>query len=653
MDFFEHQDKARRKTHVLIVYFSIAVALIILAVYVVFAGFLLYVNERRSGGETTLWFPQVFAAVTGGTLAIVTGGSIFKFIELARGGEVVARSLGGRPVLANTRDLAERVLLNVVEEMAIASGMPVPPVYLLDNEAAINAFAAGTSPQNAVIGVTRGAIEVLKRDELQGVIAHEFSHILNGDMRLNLRLIGILNGILLIAMIGYLLMRTSSSSSGFSSSGKKGGNPLPLLGLGLFIVGYVGVFFGNLIKSAVSRQREFLADASAVQFTRLPDGIAGALKKIGGFKRHSRLHSERAEEASHMFFGNGVAAPLFDLLATHPPLDERIRRIDPTFDGEFGRAEKVDYTAADLVDPNTLAARRATLAEVHAVAVAGAQTVGTESAATVEQVGVPRRGHIQYAAALLSSLPSDLVAESKDPLGAVAVVYALLLAERDADVRQRQLDYLAAEADPKANAELSRVAPLVARTNPEDKLPLVSMVLPALHALSARQLEAFRRDAMHLIRADRQLSLFEYGVQRLVLKRLIPRLERRQPKVAQQSRFAPLAPAAGDLLSALAYCGTRDASQAEHAFGLASGKLPTGGVVALLPRDQCDLKSVDAALDQLVTLAPPMKRMVLEACAECIAADGRVTVEEGELLRIIADALDCPMPPLLPARQSE
>jgi Zn-dependent protease with chaperone function len=649
MDFFEHQERARRKTTLLVVYFVAAVVLIILSVYLAIAGILFYGEARHGQGRSDiLWYPDVFAAVSLGTIVIISTGSLFKMAQLSSGGEVVARALGGRPIVSNTRDLDERVLLNVVEEMAIAAGTPVPRVFLLDDESAINAFAAGTSPQNAVIGVTRGTIATLSRDELQGVVAHEFSHILNGDMRLNIRLIGILNGILLIATIGYILMRTSSSRS----SNNKKGNPLPLVGICLYAIGYIGVFFGHLIKSAVSRQREFLADASAVQFTRLPDGISGALKKIGGFVSGSRLKTPSAEEASHMFFGNGLANPFVQLMATHPPLVERIRRIDPTFNGRFEPTTPAVHTPQDLVDPHTLAARLAGAQGVHAAAVAGVRAFASAPAAAVAQVGAPRPVHLEYAASLIASLPAKLASAVQDPLGAAATVYALLLDNEEPDVRRIQLEYLASKADPGAHQETLRLAPFGGEVNAETKLPLVSMVMPTLASLSPKQLAAFRDDVNALIKADKKVSLFEYAVHRLVQKRLLPRLERKQPAEARFDRLASLASAVSGLLSTLAHSGTRDENQAVHAFELGVEKLQSQSVrVDLLARHQCGLKVVDTALDQLAVATPRIKKRVIEACAACICADHLVTVEEGELLRVISDALDCPMPPLLDSKQ--
>ncbi|HVU87706.1 MAG TPA: M48 family metallopeptidase [Pirellulales bacterium] len=648
MDFFEHQEQARRRTGLLVVYFVLAVISIIVAVYLAVVA--VFVGTQGDAGDA-LWQPEVLGPVAGGTLLVIVVGSLYKMADLARGGEVVARSLGGRPVLANTTELRERVLLNVVEEMAIASGTPVPPVFLLDHESAINAFAAGTTPQNAVIGVTRGTIETLKRDELQGVIAHEFSHILNGDMRLNLRLMGLLNGILLIAMIGYVLMRSGSTYTiGFSrSSGeRKGGNPLPLLGLLLYIIGYIGVFFGHLIKSAVSRQREYLADASAVQFTRLPDGIVGALKKIGGLVQGSRLTTPQAEEASHMYFGNGLAAPFLELLATHPPLAERIRRIDPSFDGKYPAVELVEYSAADVVDPQRFAAQRERPAAVHAQAAAGAQSFAFQPAAAVAHVGAPRIEHLDYAAALVASLPAELVDNVRDPLGAVATVYALLLDDRRAEIREKQLAYLATQADPRANQETLRIAPAVGLVKPEAKLPLVSMVLPALKRLSPAQLTAFRNDVVFLTRADNTINLFEYAVHRLVLKRLLPRLEEAPQARQKYTSLAQVLPACRALLSTLSYAGTRDDALAARSFAAGAEKLGATPVpLELLPRAECGLVAFDRALDTLAGTAPALKKSVLEACAACIGADAQVSVEEGELLRVISDAFACPMPPLV------
>ena len=338
MDFFERQDQARRNSKLLAVYFIAGVAMLIVAVYIAVAAIFVGLNSRhhRSSSPATeearsansLWNPQLFLGVAVATLAVIGMGSAFKTLELAKGGSVVATNLGGRLVNPSTTDPDERKLLNVVEEMAIAAGIPVPQVYLLPDERGINAFAAGHSTSDAVVAVTEGTMKLLTRDELQGVIGHEFSHILNGDMRLNLRLMGIVFGILCLAVIGRVLLQIRGRSS-------RDRNPLPLLGLALLVIGWVGVLFGRLIQAAVSRQREFLADASSVQFTRNPAGLEGALKKIGGLSYGSKLEAAHAEEASHMFFGNGMGESFLHIMDTHPPLAERIRAIDPSFDGTF------------------------------------------------------------------------------------------------------------------------------------------------------------------------------------------------------------------------------------------------------------------------------------------------------------------------------
>jgi len=325
MDFFDRQEKARRNTKLLVVYFVLGVALLIASVYL--AALLIFAgvgsgHHRFSDAPIhfALWNPKLFFGVVVGTLAVISIGSISKTAELAQGGSAVAEMLGGRLVNSSTTDPDERKLLNVVEEMALASGVPVPHVYVLDNERGINAFAAGHSTSDAVVTVTRGCMTVLKRDELQGVIGHEFSHILNGDMRLNLRLMGMIFGILCLAVVGRVLLQVRSGSS-------RDRNPLPLVGRALLLIGWIGMVFGRLIQAAVSRQREFLADASSVQFTRNPAGLSGALQKIGGLSYGSKLEAAHAGEASHMFFGNGMGESLFGLMDTHPPLEERIERL--------------------------------------------------------------------------------------------------------------------------------------------------------------------------------------------------------------------------------------------------------------------------------------------------------------------------------------
>src|SRR5208282_3509511 len=409
MDFFAQQDKTRRKTKLLVFYFALAVAALIVAVYfaslVIFTGAQSHYHRHGEEPQFALWNPQLFLGVAAGVLTVILIGSGYKTIALAQGGSVVSEMMGGRPVNPNTTDPDERKLLNVVEEMAIASGVPVPQVYVMDTEDGINAFAAGHKPGDATITVTRGCMKLLSRDELQGVIGHEFSHILNGDMRLNLRLMGIIFGILCLAVIGRVHLYTRSRSS-------KDKNPLPLLGLVLIIIGWVGVFFGRLIQAAVSRQREFLADASSVQFTRNPAGLAGALKKIGGLSYGSKLEAAHANEASHMFFGNGMGESFFHLMDTHPPLAERIRAIDPSFDGGF--------PPVSIAEPEVIARRVAPPPLRPPIpfpfpgtpraqgGLAGLAPPVIAAQAVMADAGTPTLAHLRYAEGLRVAIPESL-----------------------------------------------------------------------------------------------------------------------------------------------------------------------------------------------------------------------------------------------------
>jgi hypothetical protein len=349
-----------------------------------------------------------------------------------------------------------------------------------------------------------------------------------------------------------------------------------------------------------------------------------------------------------MYFGNGLAAPLLQLMATHPPLAERIRRIDPRFDGTFPATPHVSHEEVELIDPQTLALRRAAPVNVHEAAVTGAMALAGDPAAAVATIGTASPRVIDYADSLVSSLPPAVATTMRDPLGAVATVYALLLSDRDAQVRRAQLEYLDRQADRNAAAETRRIAPYVAGVAAEARLPLVSMALPALKGLSPRQRDAFGNDVRWLIKADKNVTLFEYAVNRLIVTRLVDRLEKKRAQPRAPRTVASLVPAVAGVLSTLAHWGATDTEQAHAAFAKGAGQLPGGGAgIELLPRDQCQLPLFDASLDRLAGIAPRFAKPILEACAVTITFDGKATVEEAELLRIIADALNCPMPPIV------
>ncbi len=653
MDFFQHQDQARRNSRLLIVYFVVTVVMVITAVYFALIGILELTTRGTEHPVHILeWHPQLLACVVGSVLTLIATGSIYKTWMLGSGGEHVAVSLGGIQVPANSRNLEERILLNVVEEMALAAGTPVPPVYLLQDELGINAFAAGTTPQNAVIGITRGAIQTLTRDELQGVIAHEFSHILNGDMRLNLRLIGLLHGILIIALLGYMLIRVliqfPTRSSRSDNEGKSAIGivaALFLVGGSLVAIGYIGVFFANWIKSAVSRQREFLADASAVQFTRNPSGIADALKKIGGWSQHAKLKSARATEASHMFFGSGVATLMF---ATHPPLQVRIKRIEPRFDGKFEVTNEVKHSLSDLIDPRSLSMQLAPNdSATHRSAQSGADLMESNPQTAVDVIGEPTQAHIDHAHGLIEELDERIAMGVRDPLGAVAMIYGLLLAPSGDETRSSQWLELEQTCDPRALAELKRLLPRIDKLKVEQRLPIVCLSLPALHEMSPPQFNAFRQTVRKLIEADRKWSIFEFAVQRFITKRLVQRLSSDRIKAPPQLNFAKTKDAFQVVLSSLAYVGDNQGDP-KNAFEKGGAVVrPALGAMELLPQDKCKLRDLDLALDSLSNVAPKIRKLLLDAFAECIAADQNVTLDETELLRVISDALGCPMPPII------
>lgn len=645
MDFFARQDQARRNTKWLVVYFILAVVLIVASVYFAFL-FIFHgaANYQHRGQPPVfaLWDPKLFFLAAGGTLAVIACGSLVKTAQLASGGSAVAESLGGRLVAANTNDPAERKLLNVVEEMAIASGVPTPQVYVMDDERGINAFAAGHNLNDAAIGVTRGCITTLKRDELQGVIGHEFSHILNGDMRLNLRLMGIIFGILCLAVIGRILLH--------SRGGNRGKNPLPLVGLVLILFGWIGVLFGRLIQSAVSRQREFLADAAAVQFTRNPDGLSGALQKIGALAEGSRMESEHATEASHMFFGNAVRKPFFNAFATHPPLAERIRAIDPHWDGKFAQISPVETEDYELAGDHTKKSPSPFPPIIPGFpagvsGLTGAAAISTK--AILPSLGNPTSQHLRYAVELRDLLPESVRAAARHPQRACALLYALLLSDDEA-TRQSQLTQLADCTDAATYEQTVALGPEVAAISQRARLPVVNLALPALKQLTGDEFHRFNDNLTWLIESDDQIELFEFVLQKIIQHQLEPQLIGKRPATIQYYAVRPLLSDCAVLLSALAHTGQADPAAAANAFQTGAPYLRAGNdPFGLLASDQAGLAEIGKALDRLTLAAPQIKKNVLEACAHVVGADGSIHENEAELLRGIAEALDCPMPPFV------
>jgi Zn-dependent protease with chaperone function len=639
MDFFERQQKARRHTTLLEIYFALAVLGTIAAVYFGTVIFFKFEAPRWGHAQIAAWNPRLLMAVALGTLAVILGGSLYKISQLARGGSAVAEMLGGRPIAANTTDLDEQKLLHVVEEMAIASGTPVPAVYVLADEMAINAFAAGHSTNDMVICATRGCLKFLTRDELQGVIGHEFSHILNGDMRLNLRLMGIVFGILCLTLVGRVL---------FSARGRRN-NALSLAGLVLLAIGSIGAFFGKLIKSAVSRQREFLADAASVQFTRNPLALAGALKKVGGCG--SRIEDPNAEDASHLFFANGLGESFSRFFSTHPPIEERIRELDPAWDGKFtligleAPPNAAPASQKEISPPPWPPPPGAVLAAPIFASTTGAARGAIVSGGFLAGMGAPTGRHLEYAADLKSKLPETLLAAARDPLSAVALVYALLLSQDEA-VRSRQLQQL--QRDPAIFQETTRLLGCMHSLESRAKLPLVTISMTALRHLSPPQYETFRDTIECLIDSDGQIDLFEYMLQKTVRRRLEPNFKPIGKPVIQFYVLKPVVTDCAVLLSALARVGQTDPAAMERAFLQGARQLGvTEPDLRLLEPAQSDLSHVDCALERLNQTIPHLKKQVLAACAETVAADGVILEQEAELLRAIADSLDCPIPPHL------
>jgi len=640
MDFFASQDEARRKTGQLLFYFVLAVILIIVAIYAAITFIFIYQQSRPGPFDPgRLWNPDLFVAVVGATLLVVVSGSLYKIAVLRSGGARVAEMLGGMLIPASSDAFLEKRLLNIVEEMAIASGVPVPPVYLMEKEKGINAFAAGFTPDDAVIGVTRGALETLNREELQGVVAHEFSHILNGDMWLDLKLVGFLHGILLIALIGRSILRGSSRSRNNKNSGGA-----VVFGLILLILGYIGVLFGKLIKSGVSRQREYLADASAVQFTRNPPGLAGALKKIGGLASGSLIEHNKAEEISHMFFSNGLKASWVGAFSTHPPLAERITRLDPAFDGTFPEVVPKQAAAPGADTIETAEQQPPDKIPKGAAAVIALAVLAADPQNITRDIGTPVRAHMEYARRLLQSLPPEIREAASDPFGACAVIYGLLL-DKDEEVRGRQVEQLKSSADKEIFAATEKIIPFMLALEEDARLPLMDLAMPSLRSMSLEQFRKFEENTGRLVRIDGRTSLSEYILEHVVVRRLEKSFITTQRSVTVIDSIQEVAEEISALLSLLANVGHGDDEAARAFAGAAATFKQQVASFHYLTKQECKEIKLDTVLNRLAQLNLKVKQSLITAFFQCLVHDQQITMKEAEFFRLLVYALDTPLPP--------
>lgn len=627
MDFFREQDVARRNTRLLTLLFTLAV-LVLVALTNVFLALALGFSGSSGlnadlADSLSMLDIRSTLIISACVMTVIGAVVLYNWIRFSQGGRAVVEALGGRPVVSGTQDAYERRAQNIVQEISLAANMPVPPLYVMDDERGINALAAGVSPGDAVVAVTRGAMVQLSRDELQGVIGHEFSHILNGDMRLSIRLAAMLRGITFIGDIGAVLLRSGGRRRVRSSNRKNDTAGLLVIGLGLYLIGLIGGLMAGLIKSAISKQKEYLADASSVQFTRNPDGIGNALKVIGGYTPGTLVHTARAEELSHLFFGQ-VKHRLWLLFATHPKLEKRILRVDPHWDGRFIERSP-DHRALEpkLADEMGLnQARRAI-----STALPAAMLIDLDSSAQPDEP--------VEAAPALPELAGRIIEDAREPLGAMSLILGLLWHEGTQKVQLaavekaniRGLELLVAQS----GRELQDLAP-------ELRLPLIELCLPTLKTLSEPQYKTFKQLLLNFIRADGRVDLFEWCLYQLVRHYLDPQFVRTRHR-AQFAKLEQVSTSLAIALGTLAQLGKTD-TQAAFQSGAEVLDMP----LTLPQPEQLGVQEFGKAVDQLAACYPLLKVTILKALAKVAEQDGEMSSRELTLIKAIAAVIDCPLP---------
>ncbi len=652
MDFFDRQELARKNSKRLIYYYILAVIGIVgsFGFAVLGARYLFLVQssaQTNSLVRQSFFDPEFFLYSALGVLVLIILSTIFKIAALSEGGAAVAKSLGGKEVDSTTKDPRYRRLINVVEEMSIASGVPVPSIYVMEQEDGINAFAAGHSSSNATIGVTAGCLNKLSRSELQGVIAHEFSHILNGDMRLNIRMMSVLCGILMMFVAGKFILRGFGRSSSRSrSNSKEGGGAVFIIvvALALLLIGLMGSIMARIIKAALSRQREFLADASAVQFTRDPSGISGALQKIGGFSG-AKIEHPSAEEASHMFFGSCYKKKLSSLFATHPPIDERIRALGFTSDQHQNMPKGSELNSGQISVGET----QSSVSSFSDSSAHGSDPErGFFEEKDLNQIGQIMADQVVVAQRIVSEIDESLISLVHQKLGALAIVYSLLISEEE-QVRDDQFEIIKGSCEDEISKIFKTILDQITDMHSTEKIALLDLAVPALRRLSPEEYGQFCEIINELINIDEQVDLFEFMIQKNIRLHLDTFFGRIQLPSETIKTLSKLNHQSSVLLSAIAGFGNEDELNRIQAFkkGAAVLELYGTGKLKFLPPVNCGIGQMDEALKAFEKCVPTLKKTLLIACGKAAISDGRITSNEAEILRAIGDSIGTPIPPFV------
>ncbi len=648
MNFFEHQEKARKQSRWIIIAF-IAVALLIVVVIDIIALLIFSVQDGMSSQAQTVAFSGIFdpaflqansatllgtSAVTGGAIGLA---SLGKIASLRSGGGKVARDMGATIVTPDTKDPLRRRLYNVVEEIALASGTPVPEVYVMENEPGINAFAAGYTPADAAVAVTQGTLERLNRNELQGVIAHEFSHILNGDMRITIRMMGVIFGIMVIAILGRKFLHASRYR--VSSSRDNSGMGIVGIGLALMVVGYVGLFFARWMKSALSRQREYLADASAVQFTRDPSSISGALKKIAAYDHSSYLRQD-AEEVGHMLFGSGYRSLMF---ATHPPLEKRIERLDRRYD-----PNEIEQLAIKLKKQE----HREHIQAEEASREQEDKASGKKNSSffdvdnLIDNIGNPTNEGIAAAAVLAASIPSSLSSPAHSLEWAPEVLFYCMLDTNEA-IRDKQLLIVVAEMGDISERKIQHLLSTHGTVATEQRLPLMEICFPMIKRRPINEIENILNTVEQLAAADDTIDSYEYLITRLIKQYLFEAHIPNRTRLHGNKRLKTCVHELTTVVSVLASHGQHSGSS--EGLQLAQKAFRAGMSVADINHTNLSFSDdwqvrLDKAITVLDKLTAKDKSTVVAALARTVLDDGKVITEEHEMLRVICGLLHVPLP---------